>query len=213
MTSTTLSAPARQAPARQARGPFFDNAKFLAILLVVAGHSIVDLRDVRVAHALYLFVYTFHMPVFIIITGYFSRRFTFSGGKARKLLTNLAVPYLVFETAYSPYHWAVGHSKFEISLLDPYYLTWFLLALFASRLSTPVWQQIRFPIAVAVVISLLSGMDQLPGVLEMNRVFGLVPFYVIGLFLKPEHFEVLKKRWVAVLGALTLTLGFAFVYF
>jgi len=201
-----------QRPARRPRDPFFDNAKFMAIVLVVAGHSIVDLRDVRVAHAAYLFVYTFHMPVFIVITGYFSRNFTFSGGKARKLITNLGVPYVVFETAYSTYHWAVGHSKFEISLLDPYYLTWFLLALFAWRLSTPVWQQIRFPVAVAVVISLLSGMSQLPGTLEMNRVFGLVPFYVLGLFLKPEHFEVLKKRWVAVLGALTLILGFAVTF-
>ena len=194
------------------RDPFFDNAKFFAILLVVGGHAIENLRDVRFAHALYLFVYTFHMPVFIVITGYFSRRFTFSGGKARKLITNLAVPYVVFETAYSTYHWAVGGAKFQISLLDPYYLTWFLMALFAWRLSTPVWQQIRFPVAVSVVISLLSGMSQLPTTLEMNRVFGLVPFYVLGLFLKPEHFEFLKRRSVAVVGALTLLLGLAFTY-
>jgi fucose 4-O-acetylase-like acetyltransferase len=203
---------AERAPRARQRDPFFDNAKFFAILLVVAGHAIENLRDVRFAHAAYLFVYTFHMPVFIVITGYFSRRFTFSGGKARKLLTNLAVPYVVFETAYSTFHWAAGHAKFQISLLDPYYLTWFLLALFAWRLSTPVWQQIRWPIAVAVVISLLSGMSQLSDTLEMNRVFGLVPFYVLGLFLKPEHFELLKKRSAAVLGALTLVLGFAFTY-
>src|SRR5262245_40180308 len=193
-------APAEPAPRPQTRDPFFDNAKFFAILLVVAGHAIENLRDVRLAHTAYLFVYTFHMPVFIVITGYFSRRFTFSGGKARKLLTNLGVPYVVFETAYSTYHWMVGHSKFEISLLDPYYLTWFLLALFAWRLSTPVWQQIRVPIVVAVVISVLSGMDQLPSTLEMNRVFGLVPFYVLGLFLKPEHFEIIKRRSSRFIG-------------
>ena len=212
---SSLEEPAAPQPApkpRQPRDPFFDNAKFFAILLVVAGHMIENLRDIRFAHALYLFVYTFHMPVFIVITGYFSRRFTFSGGKARKLLTNLAVPYVVFETAYSTYHWAVGHSKFEISLLDPYYLVWFLMALFAWRLSTPVWQQIRFPVAVSVAISLLSGMSQLSDTLEMNRVFGLVPFYVLGLFLKPEHFAIVKKGWAAVVGALILIGGFAFTY-
>ncbi|MGI8334187.1 acyltransferase family protein [Actinomadura scrupuli] len=205
-------APAVPGPAPRRRDPFFDNAKFLAILLVVAGHSIVELRDVRFAHAAYLFVYTFHMPVFIVITGYFSRNFTFSGGKARKLITNLGVPYVVFETAYSTYAWAVGHSAFQISLLDPYYLTWFLMALFAWRLSTPVWQQIRWPVAVAVVICLLSGMDQLPGELEMNRVFGLVPFYVLGLFLKAEHFEILKRRSARVAGAVVLAAGLAFTY-
>jgi fucose 4-O-acetylase-like acetyltransferase len=202
-----------QRPARRPRDPFFDNAKFMAIVLVVAGHSIVDLRDVRLAHAAYLFVYTFHMPVFIVITGYFSRNFTFSGGKARKLITNLGVPYVVFETAYSTYHWAVGHSRFEISLLDPYYLTWFLMALFLWRLSTPVWQQIRWPVAAAVIISLVAGMTELPHELEMNRTFGLVPFYVLGLMLKPEHFEMLKRTRARVFGAVTLVLAFAFTLF
>jgi fucose 4-O-acetylase-like acetyltransferase len=204
---------AEQRPARRARDPFFDNAKFMAIVLVVAGHSIVKLRDVQAAHALYMFVYTFHMPVFIVITGYFSRNFTFSGRKAQKLIVNLGVPYIVFETAYSTYHWAVGHSKFEISILDPYYLTWFLMALFLWRLSTPVWQQIRWPVAAAVVISLLSAMTDLPGELEMHRTLGLVPFYVLGLVLKPEHFEMLKRPMARVMGGITLVLALAFTYF
>jgi fucose 4-O-acetylase-like acetyltransferase len=200
-------------PPRRRRDPFFDNAKFMAILLVVAGHSIVDLRDVRLAHAFYLFVYTFHMPVFIVITGYFSRDFTFTGGKARKLITNLGVPYVIFETAYSAYHWMVGRSALQISLLDPYYLTWFLMALFLWRLSTPVWQQIRFPVFVAVVISMLSGMSALPNDLEMHRVFGLVPFYVLGLVLKPSHFQLLKRPEARILGSLTLVAAFAFTLF
>jgi fucose 4-O-acetylase-like acetyltransferase len=213
LTAAPQDAVVEQRPARRPRDPFFDNAKFMAIVLVVAGHSIVDLRDVRFAHALYLFVYTFHMPVFIVITGYFSRNFTFSGGKARKLITNLGVPYVVFETAYSLYHWTVGKSAFEISLLDPYYLTWFLMALFLWRLSTPVWQQIRWPVAAAVIISLLAGMTSLPDDLEMNRTFGLVPFYVLGLMLKPEHFEMLKRPLTRVLGAITLVAAFAFTVF
>jgi len=212
VTAAPQDAVVEQRPARRPRDPFFDNAKFMAIVLVVAGHSIVDLRDVRIAHALYLFVYTFHMPVFIVITGYFSRNFTFSGGKARKLITNLGVPYVVFETAYSTYHWAVGHSKFEISVLDPYYLTWFLMALFLWRLSTPVWQQIRWPVGAAVIISLLAGMTDLPDDLEMNRAFGLVPFYVLGLMLKPEHFEMLKRTRTRIVGAITLILALAFTY-
>ncbi|MER5424456.1 hypothetical protein [Streptosporangium roseum] len=47
------------------RDPYFDNAKFLAITLVVSGHLVEDLRDVPVAHAAYFYVYLFHMPLFI----------------------------------------------------------------------------------------------------------------------------------------------------
>ncbi|WP_283139423.1 acyltransferase family protein [Rhizohabitans arisaemae] len=202
----TAEPPAAAVPARPAkvRDPFLDNAKFLAIILVVSGHLIEDLRDVEAARAVYLWVYMFHMPVFIVITGYLSRSFTFSSGKARKLITNLLLPFVIFELAYSIFNWLAGNGSLRVSLLDPYYLTWFLMALFAWRLSTPVWQQVKWPVAVAVVIALLSGTSELPRELELNRVFGLLPFYVLGLFLKPEHLELVKRPIARYLGIAVL---------
>ncbi|GAA2850707.1 acyltransferase family protein [Streptosporangium fragile] len=206
MSATT---PLRAAPApATGRDPFYDNAKFLAITLVVSGHLIEDLRDVAVAHAAYLFVYTFHMPLFIVLSGYLSRNFTFSSGKARKLISALAVPYVIFELVYALPR-LVLYGKLEISLLDPYYLTWFLMSLFLWRLSTPVWQQLRWPLVIAVGLSLLSGMSRLPDELSMNRTLGLLPFYVLGLMLRPEHFAWLRRRRVRVAGALTLAAGAA----
>ncbi|WP_242889306.1 acyltransferase family protein [Actinomadura litoris] len=192
---------------RKPRDPFFDNAKYLAILLVVAGHSLANLQNVPMAKGLYIFIYLFHMPLFIVITGYFSRNWTFSGGKARKLITNVGVPYVVFEFAYSIYDWLAGDNKLEISLLNPYYLTWFLCALFLWRLSTPVWQQIRWPLAVALTFALLSYMSDLGGTFDIHRVLGLLPFYVLGLNLKPEHFELLKRPIARPIGFAVLALG------
>ena len=204
-----LAQPAAEQPAAKTRDPFFDNAKFLAIVLVVAGHAIEPLRDTREAHALYLFVYMFHMPVFIIITGYLSRNFTFSSGKARKLITNLAVPYVVFETAYSVFRWAAGGKDFEISLLAPVWLTWFLMAVFFWRLSTPVWQQLRWPISIAILIALLSGMNNLPGTFEMHRTLGLLPFFVVGLKLEPKHFALLRRPGFRLAAGAVLAAGVA----
>jgi fucose 4-O-acetylase-like acetyltransferase len=188
------------------RDPFFDNAKFLAIVLVVSGHLIEDLRDVAAAHAVYFFVYLFHMPLFIVLGGYLSRNFTFGSGKARKLISALAVPYVIFEIAYNVPR-AFVNGTFELSLLKPYYLTWFLMSLFLWRLSTPVWQQLRWPLAVAVGLSVLSGMSNLPSELSMNRTLGLLPFYVLGLMLRPEHFDLLRHRWARTAGAATLAVG------
>jgi len=202
------TAPAKRKP----RDPFFDNAKYLAILLVVIGHSLANLQSVPMAEGLYLFIYMFHMPLFIVITGYFSRNWSFSPGKARKLITNVGVPYVVFEFAYSIYDWLVGRNKLEISLLDPYFLTWFLLALFLWRLSTPVWQQIRWPVAVALVFSLLSYMSDLGPTFDLHRVIGLLPFYVLGLMLRPEHFEVLKQPAARVVGIAVLLCGLAVAF-
>ncbi|WP_155348086.1 acyltransferase family protein [Acrocarpospora pleiomorpha] len=197
------------AEAGRRRDPFLDNAKFLAIVLVVAGHLIEDLRDVQAAHALYFFVYLFHMPLFIVISGYLSRNFT--ALRARKLITSLAVPYVIFELAYSlPRYFLYG--KLDITLLDPYYLTWFLMSLFLWRLSTPLWFQVKWPLAVAVGISVLSGMNPLPDELSMNRTMGLLPFYVLGLMLKPEHFQLLKRKWVRITGAVVLVAGLGIAF-
>jgi fucose 4-O-acetylase-like acetyltransferase len=208
-TPTTPTTPGRPA---KTRDPFFDNTKFLAIVLVVAGHAIEPLRDTREAHALYLFVYMFHMPVFIIITGYFSRGFTFSSGKARRLITNLAVPYVIFETAYSVFRWAAGGKDFEISLLAPVWLTWFLMAAFFWRLSTPVWQQLRWPVSIAILIALLSGMNDLPRTFEMHRTFGLLPFFVIGLKLEPAHFALLRRPACRLAAGVVLVAGLAVAF-
>ena len=68
-------------------------------------------------------------------------------------------------------------------------------------------------VGAALLISLLSGMTDLPAELEMNRTFGLLPFYVLGLMLTPEHFEMLKRPKARILGAVTLVASFAFVLF
>ncbi|HEX6470482.1 MAG TPA: acyltransferase family protein [Streptosporangiaceae bacterium] len=203
---------AAAAPRRKPRDPFFDNAKFLAIVLVVFGHAIEPLRHERAAHALYLFFYCFHMPVFIIITGYFSRTFALSGGKARKLITNLAVPYVIFETAYSVFRWALSDADFKISLLAPFWLTWFLMAAFFWRLSTPVWQQLRWPVPTAILIALLSCMSNLPDTLELHRTLGLLPYFVIGLSLRPEHFALLRRPACRAAGAAVLAAGLAVAF-
>ncbi|GAA4590035.1 acyltransferase family protein [Planotetraspora phitsanulokensis] len=207
----TASPAASLKPGTSARDPLLDNAKYLAILLVVCAHLIENLRDVKGAHALYFFVYLFHMPLFIVISGYLSRNFTFSAGKARKLISGLAVPYVIFETLYSMPRFLL-YGKLEISLLDPYYLTWFLMSLFLWRLSTPVWQQLRWPLVVAVGLSLLSGTSALPDELSMNRTLGLLPFYVLGLMLKPEHFDILRQRWARIAGAAVLVVGLAVAF-
>ncbi|MEU8797116.1 acyltransferase family protein [Spirillospora sp. NPDC048819] len=201
------SAPQAAPAPRKPRDPFFDNVKYLAILLVVLGHSLGYVTDVPMAKGLYVFVYMFHMPLFILITGYLSRNWSFSSGKARKLITHVGVPYVVFEFTYAIYGWLAGGKQLEISLLKPYYLMWFLLALFLWRLSTPVWQQIRWPVAGALLIALLSYMSDLGSTFHIHRVLGLLPFYVIGLKLKPEHFEILKKPVARPIGALVLAVA------
>ncbi|MFI7007482.1 acyltransferase family protein [Streptomyces sp. NPDC050145] len=191
------------APAPKQRDAFFDNAKYLAIVFVAMGHSWEPLTDgSRAAEALYMVVYTFHMPAFIIVSGYFSRSFDMRPDRLRRLITGVAVPYVIFEIAYTFFkRYADDDPSQPFSLLDPWYLTWFLVALFVWRLTTPLWKVIRWPIPVALGVAVLASISpDIGDDLDLQRVLQFLPFFVLGLFLKPEHFQLVRRREVRIIA-------------
>ncbi|GHF42207.1 acyltransferase family protein [Streptomyces morookaense] len=196
------TAPPLPSPAPSARDPFFDNAKYLAIVLVAVGHAWEPLTHTsRTALALYLTVFTFHMPAFILMSGYFSRGFDFTPAKIKRLVTGVAVPYLVFQTGYILFqHWAEDDAPPDpFTLTNPWYLNWFLAALFVWRLTTPVWQVLRWPVPIAFAISIGAMVAPHTGPdFDLMRVLQFLPFFVIGLRMKPEHFALVQKRWVRI---------------
>jgi fucose 4-O-acetylase-like acetyltransferase len=189
------------APSGARRDAFFDNAKYLAIVLVAMGHSWDPLNDdSRVLETLYTVVYVFHMPAFVIISGYFSRSFDMRPDRVRRLITGVVVPYVVFETAYALFQRFAGDDpQHVISLLDPWYLTWFLCALFVWRLTTPLWKAIRHPLPVALGVAVLASMaPEVGDDLDMQRLLQFLPCFVLGLCLRPEHFRLVRRRSVRI---------------
>lgn len=56
------------------RDYFFDNARAILILLVVFGHMLQPYTSGdKYLSALYLVIYSFHMPTFLFISGYFAK--------------------------------------------------------------------------------------------------------------------------------------------
>ncbi|MFE7895860.1 acyltransferase family protein [Streptomyces sp. NPDC057412] len=172
------------------RDPFLDNAKYLGILLVAAGHAWEPLREgSRAVTALYTLVYAFHMPVFAIISGRLSRHFEATPGQLARLLTGVVVPYVVFETAYSLFtRWSSEDPDRPITLLDPLYLTWYLAALFIWRLTSPAWRLVRHPLPWALTIAALATLTpSLGNDLDLQRVLQFLPYFVLGLTLDDDH--------------------------
>ncbi|WP_217145456.1 acyltransferase family protein [Streptomyces sp. AC627_RSS907] len=194
--------PERQSAPDHRRDAFFDNAKYLAIVLVGVGHAWGQILDGNPAvETLYRVLYTFHMPAFVIISGYFSRNFDLGPKRVRRLVTGVVVPYLVFEVAYALHRRLSEDPGNDLSLLDPTYLLWFLCALFVWRLSTPVWKTVRRPLPIALGIASLASMTPTIGNdLNMQRVLQFLPCFVLGLVLRPEHFRLVRRRSVRILS-------------
>ncbi|GAA3974738.1 acyltransferase family protein [Streptomyces marokkonensis] len=200
--SSRQTRPSRQTQPSRQRDAFFDNAKYLAIVLVGVGHAWGQILDGnRSVETLYRVLYTFHMPAFIIISGYFSRSFDMSPKRVKRLITSVAVPYVVFEVAYALHRRVSEDPSNDISLLDPTYLLWFLCALFIWRLTTPIWQTVRWPLPIALAIAALASVTPTIGNdLNMQRVLQFLPCFVLGLVLRPEHFQLVRRRSVRILS-------------
>ncbi|CAB4745811.1 unannotated protein [freshwater metagenome] len=204
-TSRADSTPAGAAPettpatAPAARDPWFDNAKMALVTLVVVGHAWVLLPESVTRDHLYDFLYAWHVPAFVFVTGYLSRRWTYSRARMWQLVRTVAVPYVLFEAAIALFRIHVGGEEMENLWRDPHWPMWYLSALFFWRLLTPVFKDLWGGLALAVGISLVAGLYA-GDTLDVARILGLLPFFVMGLKATPERLELLRGRAVQVLA-------------
>ncbi len=197
------------APApRKQRDPWFDNAKMLLVTLVVVGHSWSVLAESFSTTWAYNFLYLWHVPAFVMVTGYLSRSFTFSRRNLSKLLTTVVLPYVVFEATLTTFRSVVGGEHHGPLWLNPHWPMWYLAALFLWRLATPLLKRMPHALPVAVAVSLVGGVTT-GDTLDSARTMGLLPFFVMGLLATPEHIDRLRRpaARLAALGAFALALA------
>ncbi len=175
------------------RDPLYDNAKMLLVTLVVVGHAWVLLPDTASVEHAYDFLYAWHVPAFVFVTGYLSRSFVYSKVRMWQLFRTVVVPYLLFECAIALFRIHVGGEQLADRLKDPHWPMWFLSALFFWRLLTPIFRPMVGGLVVAVAISLVAGMYA-GDTLDLARVLGLLPFFVMGLKATPERIEWLRSK-------------------
>lgn len=182
-----------QTRAPQTRDPWWDNAKMALVTLVVVGHVWAVLPPMAATHHLYDFLYAWHMPAFVFVAGYLSRGFSYRPARLWQLLHTLVVPYLVFESAMAQFRIHVGGEQLEDLIVNPHWPLWFLVALCCWRLMAPIFRALPGGLALAVALSAVAGWWA-GETLDLARVFGFLPFFVLGLKATPERLELLRGR-------------------
>lgn len=149
---------------------FFDNARVILIFLVVFGHLISKyVKDEPFLANIYLFIYTFHMPAFILISGYFAKKIN-NAGYFEKLVKKTLIPYAVFQIFYSVYYVMFFQDAISFSLFVPRWGLWFLISLVFWNVLLYFFIKIKFGIPLAILISLVIGYDtSIDGFLSLSR--------------------------------------------
>lgn len=180
-------------PGSKVRDPWFDNIKMSLVTLVVVGHSWTLVPKDGPRTWVYDFLYAWHIPAFVIITGYLSKSFEWTPRRLWHLVTTVAVPYVIFEGAFAAFRLIFDGEHLHHLWLNPHWPMWYLSALFFWRLMTPIFKRLPGRVTIAVLISLVAGLYA-GDLLDAARIFGMLPFFVLGLKMHEGHWNLLRSR-------------------
>jgi fucose 4-O-acetylase-like acetyltransferase len=196
-------------PASQERSPYWDNARFILIVLVVFGHLCAYVQSQHPwLERINTVMLVWRMPLMAFIAGTFAHT-NRPAGWFERLIARLLLPYLLLQATFGWYYHEVLHSAGEFSWLRPVHTLWFLLALFWWHTWLPWISRWPYPLILAVVVALLAG--TVSGIGEkwsLSRALVFFPFFFLGHQLAwRQRSPALSWPWPGALCALLLCGG------
>lgn len=192
------------------RNPYFDTMKYVLIALVVFGHTLASRKHAGINHELYLTMLLFKMPLFIFISGYFSRvkdHESFFHG-----LTKILETFLVFQVIGLFIAVMKGEPLTLRLILTPQWPYWYLLCLVYWRLMLYFidirknnWNPLLV-MAASVVLAIGAGFIPIHEVFEFQRTFTFLPFFVAGVYASKYQYTFTDTPSVATRLAAALFL-------
>ncbi|UTX54863.1 acyltransferase family protein [Leucobacter aridicollis] len=178
---------ATQASPAKTRVALWDNARFALIVLVVIGHLISTVRtDTELGFALYAYIYLFHMPAMIVLSGLFSKPEVTP--KAIVSTVQLVVVWLAWEGIWAVLRGLVeGKQLSQSFLVSPAWTLWFLVTLATMRILLPYIARFKHPLLLATALALVAPLLPAIGVnFSAARTLAFLPFFV-GAWLARER--------------------------
>lgn len=173
-----------------------DSVKFWLIVLVIMIHVFnkPEFSDSAACVALWHWASIFCMPLFIFISGYFSRR------KEKKdflpSIWKLLEPLIIFQIIALLFY--VKKSISVGTILTPWHVLWYLLSLIYWRsmlqfIPDKILRHKKIIIIGAFCLSIFSGFLPLGKILSIQRTLTLTPFFFLGYSMKNKNIYIHDK--------------------
>lgn len=171
------------------RYAYWDNIKGVLITLVVFAHCLYAFQNSLLINTIVDCIYFFHMPAFVFVSGYFSKSVH---SRSVRSLVKLFVAYLLLSAVHLLF---AALADRELQIANPYYSSWYLLALIAWRWLTPYFSKIKGVIPLAIVVSFLAGFwPDINNTFALARMISFYPFFLAGYFLTKEKVQRLHQQ-------------------
>lgn len=192
----------------------FDNLKCILIFLAVLGHLLTLSPEWDGWNdGLYRLIYSFHMPVFLFITGWFAVY------KRRTIIFHLAYLYFLFQTIHRVFfHGILPDEPIVFNYTTPSWSLWYLVVCLLYYLLIPLFnvrgkRRRCCVLALFFFLSVCYGLDPDIGkYLSLGRFFSFLPFFAMGYYARDWEKKILAFRNRGVCLILTLGVTMATVY-
>lgn len=170
------------------RSAYWDNIKGFLIILVVFAHILYQIQHTSAAiDAVVDYIYLFHMPAFIFVSGYF--------GKSEKSGTAGSIIKLIF--LFFIFNSITVFIEGYTSYLEPIYSYWYLVALIAWRLTAPRIAKLKGITVILFALAFIVGyFPAIDNQFAAARIIGFYPFYMLGYkYSEEKSREIINTRY------------------
>lgn len=198
----------------QARVQKWDILKFELIFLVVLGHA-ADFYtgSSEIMRHIFFFIYSFHMPVFLYVSGLFAKR-TVNDKRYDKMFGYLII-YFLLKVIFALYRYTKS-GIISLNLFKEDALPWYMFVLFAFPLITSAVKNIKpqYVLLFNVCLAILSGYDgNIGDQFVLSRMIVFFPFFYLGYLTDVNKLqEITDKKWIKVLSVMVLLAAAAVVF-
>lgn len=186
---------------------YWDNVKFFLILLVVIGHFCDSLTNMGTAYqGIYIFIYSFHMPMFLCVSGLFTKYDDRHKLRIDKIVFYFILGY-IFKILIHIILSVAGTSP-DWSWLRTNIAPWYLFVLGGYLLTAYCVRKLNpyLVMTISIAISLAAGyFSFIDDFLTISKFIVFFPFFYLGFCLKPDDVLIfLNKKAVRVIGFVIL---------
>ncbi len=189
----------------------WDILKFVLVFFVVLGHICELYTGTK---GIFMFIYSFHMPLFIFISGLFSKK-TINEKRYDKIFIYFVL-YIFIKTV-TFFGRVISQGKFAFSVFSENGVPWYAFAIFAFYLITIFLKNfpVRYILIFSIALACFAGYDkELSIFLSISRIIVFYPFFYAGYILNPDTVsKKLSSKPVKIIAVLFIIALIVFIYF
>ena len=194
----------------------WDNAKAILIFLVVFGHSFTFLlSDNEIIRCVFLWITAFHMPLFMFLTGLFSKSFVNAPKFGYMKIASYVLLYFFMKlTIYLTVLFARGYATFY--WISENGVPWYILVTAVFMSITYLLKRFNHKkiLVIALVLALLVGyIKEIGDTFMLSRIFVYYPYFFLGFMLDREKLLKFTSKVYVRIASLVIIAAFTFAIF